>query len=128
MYDVHKQIIDRVVQLIGAETNPRRPCAELEERTGIPSANWKQVWNRKQRPTAMMIQALSLTWPRYALWLVTGISQPGQGHSSPKDCDATVVSRWSELEEVAVAATHHEMVKAASEKLAALNSKNPAPK
>jgi hypothetical protein len=57
---IHQQISERVLKLIASQTEPNRRLADLQNRTGISSANWKHVWARRQRPTAMMIQALCL--------------------------------------------------------------------
>jgi hypothetical protein len=81
---MRSDIIQRVLSVIHATTSDRRRSKELEEETGIPDRNWKQVWNGKQRPTAHMIEALCRRWPQYAFWLATGITDERNGHTAPR--------------------------------------------
>lgn len=81
---MRNDIIQRVLSVIRAKTSDRRRSKELEEETGIPDRNWKQVWNGKQRPTAHMIEALCRRWPEYAFWVATGITDEKNGHTAPK--------------------------------------------
>jgi hypothetical protein len=81
---MRSDIIQRVLSVIRATTSDRRRSKELEEETGIPDRNWKQVWNGKQRPTAHMIEALCRRWPEYAFWLATGITDERNGHTAPR--------------------------------------------
>lgn len=80
---MRSDIIDRVVDIIRTSVSERRRLKELEEETGIPSGSWKNVWSRKQRPTAHMIEAIARRWPHYAFWLVTGITDEANGHTAP---------------------------------------------
>jgi hypothetical protein len=81
--NMRPDIIDRVRSVIIATTEDRRRLKQLEEETGIPDRNWKQVWSRRQRPTAHMIEALARRWPHYAFWLATGLTDPSAGHTAP---------------------------------------------
>lgn len=76
-------ISDRLRALIVAQTTERRRSKEMEEVTGVPAANWKNFWARKQRPTARMIEGVAKHWPQFALWLVTGVTDEANGHSAP---------------------------------------------
>lgn len=99
---MRSDIIQRVLSVIRAKTSDRRRSKELEEETGIPDRNWKQVWNGKQRPTAHMIEALCRRWPEYAFWVATGITDEKNGHTAPKGawtCNQDTSS--SEAEEAA---------------------------
>ena len=118
---IHRQIGDRVLELINAEAEPSRRLADLQDRTGISSANWKHVWARRQRPTAMMIQALCLAWPRYAFWLVTGISSGEIGCCCPQGLSTTELQNWNDIEESAAEAIRLEKVASATLVLQALN-------
>lgn len=81
---MRNDIIQRILSVIRAETSDRRRLKELEEETGIPDRNWKQVWSGKQRPTAHMIEALCRRWPEYAFWVATGITDESNGHTAPR--------------------------------------------
>ncbi|MFS2214060.1 hypothetical protein ACCD08_06090 [Telluria sp. Tellsp104] len=81
---MRNDIIQRVLSVIRSETSERRRLKELEEETGIPDRNWKQVWSGKQRPTAHMMEALCRRWPEYAFWVATGITDERNGHTAPK--------------------------------------------
>lgn len=81
---MRSDIIDRVIDVIRSSVDDRRRLKELEEETGIPSGSWKNVWSRKQRPTAHMIEAIARRWPQYAFWLVTGITDETNGHTAPR--------------------------------------------
>lgn len=80
---MRNDIIYRVKEVMRSVTTERRRLKELEEETGIPSSNWKNVWNGNQRPTAHMIEALCRRWPQYAFWLATGITDEAFGHTAP---------------------------------------------
>lgn len=80
---MRSDIIQRVISVIRATTDDRRRLKQLEEETGIPDRNWKQVWSRKQRPTAHMLEALARRWPQYAFWVMTGITDEANGHTAP---------------------------------------------
>jgi len=81
---MRNDIIQRILSVIRSKTSDRRRLKELEEETGIPDRNWKQVWSGKQRPTAHMIEALCRRWPEYAFWVATGITDESNGHTAPK--------------------------------------------
>lgn len=82
---MRSDLIQRLLDVVRHTTNDRRRLKELEEETGIPDRNWKQVWSGRQRPTAHMIEALARRWPQYAFWMVTGITDEANGHTAPPD-------------------------------------------
>lgn len=82
---MRSDIIYRVNEVIRHVADPRRRLKHLEEETGIPDRNWKQVWSGKQRPTAHMIESLGRRWPQYAFWIITGITDEENGHTAPPD-------------------------------------------
>jgi hypothetical protein len=118
---IHQQISQRVLKLIASQTEPKRRLADLQNRTGISSANWKHVWARRQRPTAMMIQALCLAWPQYAFWLVTGISSGEIGCYCPGGLDSTEVQSWADIEKSAREAIRQEKIASATLMLESLD-------
>lgn len=78
-------ISERLRSLIHSQTTDRRRAKELEEATGVPAANWKNFWTRKQRPTSHMIETAAKRWPQFALWLATGVTDEANGHSAPDE-------------------------------------------
>ena len=56
---------------------------KLSQLTDIPSARWRSAFSRKQKPTSSMIEAVAHLWPKYAFWLVTGITDAANGHVAP---------------------------------------------
>lgn len=81
---MRSDIAYRAIEIIREVADPSRRTKELEEETGIPSMSWKNVWNKKQRPTIAMIEAIARRWPHYAFWLVTGITDEEHGHTAPQ--------------------------------------------
>lgn len=58
---------------------------DLGKASGIETARWRKIFNRRQRITSDMLEALSLQYPQYAFWLVTGITDAINGHVAPKN-------------------------------------------
>ncbi len=56
---------------------------KLSQLTGIPSARWRSAFSRKQKPTSAMIESIAHLWPKYAFWLVTGVTDAANGHVAP---------------------------------------------
>lgn len=55
----------------------------IEKRTGISAQSWRSAYTRRQKPTTLMIEALSQLFPKYAFWLVTGVTDGTNGHVAP---------------------------------------------
>lgn len=55
----------------------------IEKRTGIAAQSWRSAYTRRQKPTTLMIEALSQLFPKYAFWLATGITDSTNGHVAP---------------------------------------------
>jgi len=55
----------------------------LNEWTGIPAQRWRSAYNKRQKPTLEMIEAVAHIWPQYSFWLVTGITDSTNGHTGP---------------------------------------------
>lgn len=73
----------RTRALIEHAVQPSRRFKELEEIAGISAGTWRTFWTRNTYPSAQMLEALAQTWPQYAFWLVTGITDPDGGHVAP---------------------------------------------
>ena len=80
-----KNLRERLKEVLEAETPARGRFSELERISAhdIPSDTWKSVWYGRQRPTAEMIELVCQTWPQYALWIATGVTEPTSGHEAP---------------------------------------------
>lgn len=74
---------ERLRQLIEAVTSSTRRFVALEEQTGVKAETWRTWWNRGGKASADLIQAAAQTWPEYAFWLVTGVDDFLNGHTSP---------------------------------------------
>ena len=55
----------------------------LAEISTITADSWKGTWHHKQRPTSEMVQFVARTWPQFAFWLCTGITDQRHGHQAP---------------------------------------------
>jgi hypothetical protein len=74
---------DRLRQIIEAVTPATRRFITLEEKTKIKAETWRTWWNRGGKASPDMIQEIGQTWPEYAFWLVTGITDFTHGHIEP---------------------------------------------
>lgn len=74
---------ERITELVECVTDRWRPWAHMEELTGISARRWQNVAQGRQRASDEMISALGAKWPRYAYWLVTGLTDEPHGHTSP---------------------------------------------
>ncbi|MFP6557104.1 hypothetical protein WJ542_02005 [Paraburkholderia sp. B3] len=78
-----RDIADRMIAIVNAETPEARRFKALEEFSQIPAVSWRKAYLRGQRPTAEMIQAIGQRWPQYAFWMTTGITDPERGDIAP---------------------------------------------
>lgn len=103
----------RLRAIIFEKTTDYRRFKQLEDLTAIQADTWKSWYHGRQRPTAEMIEAAGKTWPEYAFWLTTGISDPDYGHVAPgtagfpiqserKENSAALFARWLTLKACAV--------------------------
>lgn len=76
-------IAERFVELINTKTNESRRFKELEELSSIPAVSWRKAYNKGQRPTTEMLEALARQWPQHAFWLVTGLTDNEFSHTAP---------------------------------------------
>lgn len=73
----------RLKAVIAAETRDRTRYVQLKELTGISGDIWKNFWFDRREPDAIMIEAVSRRWPKYAYWLATGATNVACGHVCP---------------------------------------------
>lgn len=64
-----------------AETSGR---AEFAEKTGIKKRAIEAYEQTGRSPRAEVIEAVAKTWPQYAYWLITGMTDPAHGHICPQ--------------------------------------------
>ncbi|EAR22468.1 helix-turn-helix domain-containing protein [Nitrococcus mobilis] len=57
--------------------------ASFAERIGIPKDTVMRIEQGRNDPRATILIAVTRQWPKYAYWLMTGLSQPEAGHISP---------------------------------------------
>lgn len=75
----------RLEAIILSETQEKGRFAWLEANTGIPRNTWQTFWSRQtSTPNGEMLQAIARLFPRYALWLVSGLTDGEFGHTFPK--------------------------------------------
>lgn len=77
------KIEDRVILVLTKDGEPYGYWQYLERESGITAQRWRGVISRKQRPTTDMIEWVCLTWPEFAFWIATGITDVANGHSAP---------------------------------------------
>jgi hypothetical protein len=82
-----QSVQDRLCAIIDAETSSTRRWKELEDMSGISRHSWQKTYAGDQRPTVQMLEATTATWPQYAFWLMTGITDAAGGHICPAGLD-----------------------------------------
>jgi hypothetical protein len=78
---------DRLCAIIDAETSATRRWKELEDMSQISRHSWQKTYAGDQRPTVQMLECVTATWPQYAFWLMTGITDIPGGHICPTGQD-----------------------------------------
>ena len=117
---------DRLIQLIDFVTNKHRRFKELEELTGINSDSWRMFYSGKQRATEEMIEKICSVFPKVALWITTGKSQPEHEQYDAKTFSLLKIhSLHSILEKEPIEVTGDEMIvfEAESKKIDYLSEK-----
>lgn len=75
----------RTEAVIESMTPEKARFSWLEEQTGIPRTTWQSFSKRSTAlPSGEMIQALARLFPRYAFWLVSGLTDREYGHTTPE--------------------------------------------
>lgn len=80
-----KTIEDRLRKLIEVVTENRHRDQKMFEKTGISPDKWKNFWFGRKAADATMIELVAKTWPGFAFWLTTGITDAENGHVNPTD-------------------------------------------
>jgi hypothetical protein len=75
----------RLRALINTVLGGRPDWKRLEELTGVPAVRWRHHSANLKKPSVEMVAAICETWPQYALWLTTGVSDEDAGHRAPRE-------------------------------------------
>lgn len=78
-----KKISDRVRAVLDEKIREYKRAATLNEMSGIATETWKKFLAGKQNATLQMIEWICETWPTYAFWIATGITDSRHGHIGP---------------------------------------------
>lgn len=73
----------RVRLLLAHITHDKNDWKLLERATGVAAEKWRQYGRGSTSASTAMLSALGQTWPQYAFWLVTGVSDELHGHHAP---------------------------------------------
>lgn len=74
----------RMRQLINAVLDDKPDWKKMEELTGTGAVKWRHFIAAVKKPSIEMLEALCTTYPQYAFWLATGISDEDNGHLAPR--------------------------------------------
>lgn len=66
---------ERVIWVIKLHAGHPARYKALEDRFGIPARRWQNVCNRVQQPSLEMLSALSLEYPYFTDWMLSGTSR-----------------------------------------------------
>lgn len=73
----------RMRQLIHVVLKGRPDWKGMEELTGAKAVKWRHFVAGVKKPSIEMLESLCTTFPQYAFWLATGISDEDAGHLAP---------------------------------------------
>lgn len=94
-------MLDRFRAVILTNTSDGRRWSELAAGSGIPATSWQKAYTGKQRPTVEMIEYVARSWPSYAYWLATGVTDARHGHVSCRDGKVGAFYPESDLRQIA---------------------------
>jgi hypothetical protein len=78
MHPHHKELSERLRELVEKEYPQRGRFTELEKVSGISSNRWKNFYYRKQEATQEMTQFWCNSYPIESDWLLSGVKAPEQ--------------------------------------------------
>lgn len=73
----------RLKLILTCLTNNKNDWKSLERDTGIAAEKWRQYTRGTTKASVSMLDAVGKTWPQYAFWLMTGVSDERHGHHPP---------------------------------------------
>jgi hypothetical protein len=73
----------RLRLLLSSVTMGRSDWKAMELETGVKAEKWRQFARGSTKASVELVEAISLRWPQYAFWLVTGVSDEKHGHHAP---------------------------------------------
>ncbi|WP_318827159.1 hypothetical protein [Burkholderia cepacia] len=74
----------RIHLLLRHLTGNQHKWAALAKITGIKAVKWRHVYIGINKPSIAMLDALCQSFPNYAFWLATGITDYQAGHQAPQ--------------------------------------------
>ncbi|MFY3858114.1 hypothetical protein ACOTH4_28345 [Achromobacter xylosoxidans] len=80
---VNYDIEVRMRLLINEVLHEKKDWKGLEQLTGVKSVKWRHFHSEVTKASLEMLEALFRTYPEYAFWLATGISDEDAGHLAP---------------------------------------------
>lgn len=92
---------DRLKAVAEAGTPAWGRFNKLSKASGISTDSWKGMWYGRQRPTAEMVEFAARTWPEFAFWLTTGVTDQRHGHRAPDGADCYPEERLAPRREAA---------------------------
>lgn len=72
---------ERIRAIREAEGLGRKAFADM---TGIPIRTIEGIEQKDRVPSGDVLEKVAQTWPKYAYWLITGLTMPAAGHISPE--------------------------------------------
>lgn len=75
----------RMRLLIQSITGRKADWKYLEGLTGVKADKWRYFNSEITKPSVEMLEALFTTFPQYAFWLATGLSDEDAGHLAPQN-------------------------------------------
>lgn len=75
----------RLRLLLAVLTEGKNDWKSLERATPIAAEKWRQYARGTTKASVSMVEAIGKTWPQYAFWLVTGVSDEQHGHHAPHE-------------------------------------------
>lgn len=74
-------LVERLRKIRETETTGRQQFSEL---TGVPKKTIEGIEQTGRSPRGDVLEAVCRVWPQYAYWLMTGHTDPPNGHVSPE--------------------------------------------
>lgn len=73
----------RLRLLLTCLTSNKNDWKLLERATGLSAEKWRQFTRGTTKVSSSMLEVVGKTWPQYAFWLITGVSDEKHGHHAP---------------------------------------------
>jgi hypothetical protein len=81
--DFEEKVRLQIKEVIDREAPAHRKFKFMEETAGGTAMTWRNVYNGNQRASGGYVAMIGRTWPKYGLWLATGLTDEAHGQVSP---------------------------------------------